>query len=66
MAFLKTVRARAKRFHIAPVDCVIGMLLLAGSALFILPGLAAFATCALIAAMARGLAPVRQPVRLTR
>lgn len=60
------IRAKTWRQHSAPIDCVIGMLLIAGSALFILPGIAAFAACALIAAVARSMAPARRPARIAR
>ncbi len=51
------ISARIRRMHNAPIDCVIGLLLLALCALAIVPGVAFFTACAVIAAIGSRLSP---------
>ncbi len=57
------VATRMRRLRNAPIDCAIGLLLLALSALAILPGVAFFAACAVIAAISSRLSPVQRPTQ---
>ncbi|MBY0583364.1 MAG: hypothetical protein K2P68_10670 [Sphingomonas sp.] len=64
MPSMSVVRPRSRPQTMAPIDCLVGMALLAGAALMILPVMAALSAFALIAAVARGRSPKPRPIRI--
>jgi len=58
------VRSKLRSLRSAPIDCAIGLVMLALAALAILPSVAFFAACAVIAGIASRLAPAARPTPL--